>query len=254
MKVRDIAQKISQNSAALVELWLEGLLKKATPPNAYLRWNLDANHLEGRVFDIVDAGPLHKFTVLGNNGRAVSHNCLSMQFGASWKSVVAAVRSATKDETIPDEQGKEWVEEYRNAYPDYTSTVDQLRRTYRDGYGIVLPNGWRMGKDNPSALSAGNLPIQGLGSVILQRACVLADEAGLFVIATLHDAITILSDEGKEHEDAETLKACMLQAAKEIIGIEGMKVGAPEFVYHGDLWIHSEKAKTAWNRFSKYFS
>lgn len=178
---------------------------------------------------------------------------LSMQYGASAKSVAAAVRVATKQDGIPDEQGEEWVTDYKHTYSDFTAISESLRREYRDGTSIALADGFRMGPDNPSALSAGNLPYQGTGTLILRRACELADERGLYVVATLHDAITGIADEGKEQEDAATLSECMAQAAEEILGRKGMKIGAPEFVRHGDWWIHSEKAKMAWERMRKYF-
>jgi hypothetical protein len=179
---------------------------------------------------------------------------LSMQFGAGAKSVAAAVRSATKDETIDDEQGSQWVSEYNDAYYDYTSKTRDLRDRYKEtGTGIALISGWRMGKDNMSPLSAGNLPVQGLGSCILQRACELCDEAGLYVIATLHDAVTLLADEGDEERVSNLATELMKQAAREILGMDGMKVGAPEYVHNGHLWLHSEKAQRAWDKLGKYF-
>ena len=178
---------------------------------------------------------------------------LSMQFGAGAKSVAAAVRSATKDDSIDDEQGSEWVSQYNSAYGDYTGKTRDLRDRYRDGTGIALPTGWRMGKDNMSALSAGNLPVQGLGACILQLACELCDENSLCVIATLHDAITFECDEGDEERVATLATKLMKQAAREVLGVEGMKVGAPEYVRHGHLWLHSEKAQLAWAKLGRYF-
>lgn len=186
---------------------------------------------------------------------------LSMQFGAGAKSVAAAVRDATRnpvtgevDESIDEDKGKEWVEEYGEAYPDYADLRTDLFREYRSGVPIMLQNGWRMGTNNPSVLSAGNLPIQGTGSVILQRACKLADEAGLTVIATLHDAITFICDDADAEHVAALGQKIMLQASKDIMGCDGMKVGAPEVIRHGELWLHSDRAKYAWKDLEQYFS
>jgi hypothetical protein len=173
---------------------------------------------------------------------------LSMQFGAGAKSVAGAVRDATKDSSITDEMGSDWVSDYNNTYFDYSQMQKQVRSKYRDGYSLCLPSGWRMGVDNPSALSAGNLPVQGLGSCILQRACKLMDEAGLIIIATLHDAITLYCDDEDAEEVAKIATQIMKDASEYYLGEQGMKVGHAEIVRHGELWLHSDRAQSAWER------
>ena len=183
---------------------------------------------------------------------------LSMQFGAGAKAVAAAVRDATKDSTVTDEMGTEWVQDYKDTYADYTDMVNDIRSYYtgkKDGtkYGLILPDGWRMGTDNPSPLSAGNLPIQGLGSVILRKACKMLDDAGIIVIATLHDAVTVYCKEEEAEQVAEKTVEIMKLAAKEVLGEEGMKVGHPEIVKHGELWLHSERSVTHWDKLKEHF-
>lgn len=181
---------------------------------------------------------------------------LSMQFGAGYRSVVALIRDATNDPSISDEQGQEWVGQYHDTYPDYTAVYDELKANYQGrnmpASGIMLTDGWRMGANNPSPLSAGNVPVQGTGSVILREACKLADKAGLNVIATLHDAITLYEKEDFAEKAAQILTNCMKEAAKKVLGSEGMKVGNADIVRHGDIWV-TEKAQRAWQRYSKYF-
>lgn len=186
---------------------------------------------------------------------------LSMQFGAGASSVAGAVRDATRnpvtgevDESIDKDKGKEWIEDYQDAYPEYVELREDLIREYKSGMPLILQNGWRLGASNPSPLSVANLPIQGTGSVILQRLCELADEAGLVIIATLHDAVTLICDDADAEAVAEKGREVMLQAAKEILGIDGMKVGAPEIIRHGDLWLHSDRAKSAWEGLKEYFN
>jgi DNA polymerase I-like protein with 3'-5' exonuclease and polymerase domains len=179
---------------------------------------------------------------------------LSMQFGAGAKSVAAAVRDATKDTSIPDEQGAEWVAQYREAYSDYTWHSKQLRDLYNRGISLRLPSGWRMGRDNPSSLSAGNIPVQGPGSDILRVACRLVDEAGLTGVATLHDALTLECDELDCEAVGTKATELMKQAAEIVLGEPGMKVGHPEIVRHGELWLHSERAQAAWAKLSEHFT
>jgi hypothetical protein len=182
--------------------------------------------------------------------------CLSIQFGAGFKSVAAAVRLATRDNSITDDQGEAWVNEFNSIYSNYAYMVERVREEYKAGIPLALPGGWRMGKDNPSVVSASNLPIQGLGSVILQEACRLIDDSNIpaKILATLHDAITLYCKE----EDSEVVAAqatdLMKKAALNILGKEGMKVGNPEIIRHGQLWIHSDKAKTAWDKLKTHFA
>lgn len=178
---------------------------------------------------------------------------LSMQFGAGAKAVAAAVRDATKDSSITDEQGFAWVDDYHDAYSDYYQMTKDIKEEYLRGTGIMLCDGWRMGPNNPSPLSAGNLPIQGLGSVILRRACDMMDKAGITVIATLHDAITLYCKEEEAENIAKKASRLMELAAQQILGETGMKVGAPEIVHHGHLWLHSERATAAWERLKGNF-
>lgn len=183
---------------------------------------------------------------------------LSMQFGAGAKAVAAAVRDATKDLSITDEQGYKWVEEYHDAYEDYYYLTKEIKDFYTgkkisDKLGIMLVDGWRMGTDNPSPLSAGNLPIQGLGSVILREACRMLDDAGIYVIATLHDAVTVYCKEEEAEEIGKQTSVIMQEAAKKILGEYGMKVGHPEILKHGELWLHSEKAQAHWAKLKSHF-
>ncbi len=177
---------------------------------------------------------------------------LSLQFGAGFKALAAAVRDAKKDPSITDEQGREWVAAFNEAYAELKLMQATVLEFYKSGMSIMLPNGWRLGPSNPWPLSVGNLPIQGHGSVILQRACEMADERGVYIIATLHDAITAECDESDIERTERVLRQCMLEAAEEILGKGGMKVGDAEVIRHGDWWIHGKGVKV-WKNIWKYW-
>ena len=180
---------------------------------------------------------------------------LSMQYGAGFKNVAAAVRDATKDSSISDEQGREWVAGFADAYPDYAALVREFKMKYKEqGYRVVLQNGWRMGPDNQSLLSASNVHVQGTGACVLMEACKLCDEAQIPVIATLHDALTFYCPEEYAEGMAAEGSRLMRQAAFNVLGVDHIKIGHPEIVRHGDWWIHSEKAQKAWSRLEKYFA
>lgn len=179
---------------------------------------------------------------------------LGMSYGAGAQSIAASIRDVLRDPTITDEQGHEWVAEYRTTFARYSAWVQSLRRHYRRGDGVMVMNGWRLGPDCTSALSYGNMPVQGTGVCILQRACELLDEAGIIVLAPLHDAVTLLAPA----EDAGTLAAkaadLMIQAATDVLGEPGMRVGAPEVIHHGEIWLHGDQGREAWQTFKHHFN
>lgn len=67
---------------------------------------------------------------------------------------------------------------------------DAISSYYDRGY-IKLPCGWSMFGSNTNFRSIANMPIQGLGSSILRKAVAFAQDSGLSVIYTLHDALYI---------------------------------------------------------------
>ena len=84
-----------------------------------------------------------------------------------------------------------------------------------------------------------NFPIQGTGSVILAKVARDFEREGIRTIATIHDAVVFEVDEG----DMETIKKArdlMKDAADYVLNVqegeEGMKVGEPEIIKHGEIW------------------
>ena len=73
-----------------------------------------------------------------------------------------------------------------SVYDDYRNDI--VEEYYADGY-LMLDDGWPLFGDNDNFRSIANCPIQGMGGVVLRRAVKYAQEAGLDVILTLHDAL-----------------------------------------------------------------
>jgi hypothetical protein len=79
------------------------------------------------------------------------------------------------------------------------------------------------------------------------------DEAGLTVIATLHDAVSVYCKEDEAQEVARKGAELMKQASFDVLGEWGMRVGPPEITRHGQIWCHSSRAKEAWDKLSAHF-
>jgi DNA polymerase family A len=98
--------------------------------------------------------------------------------------------------------GKEWSQEatqrlidiFFNCYPNYTKFNETNLKLYKIRKYSRLPCGWTMWGDNPNPRSVKNVPIQGAGASIMRKAVAFAQDAGLKVIFTLHDALYVEYD------------------------------------------------------------
>ena len=84
-----------------------------------------------------------------------------------------------------------------------------------------------------------NYPIQGTGSVILAKVARDFERAGIRTIATIHDAVVFEVNEG-DMETINKARNLMKNAADYVLNVqegeEGMKVGEPEIIKHGEIW------------------
>ena len=84
-----------------------------------------------------------------------------------------------------------------------------------------------------------NFPIQGMGSVILAKVARDFEREGIRTIATIHDAVVFEVDEG-DMETIQKARNMMKNAADYVLNVqegeEGMKVGEPEIIKHGEIW------------------
>lgn len=173
---------------------------------------------------------------------------LGVGFGMRAKALALNVSLQTGQE-LTKADGERFLAEYAEAYPDYTSYRAELQDLYyRHGYSLMLQDGWRMGNDNPTPNSVLNLPVQGMGTVILRKACRAMDAAGLYVVATMHDAVTLRVQAG-DHAAIALAQEIMADIATECLGRAGMRVGNAEIVDGTHPWVHSEKAERDWGRF-----
>jgi hypothetical protein len=112
---------------------------------------------------------------------------------------------------VSPEEALTWLNKHKKAYPVFWAWKEKLQRQYkRDGF-IRLADGWYMWGDNDNYRSVGNVPVQGMGSCVMRKAVQLAQQKGLDVIYTLHDAIYIECDTFDDEAIA-TLAICMDEA------------------------------------------
>ena len=114
---------------------------------------------------------------------------------------------------VSTDEAQIWVNRHHRAYAKFWRYKKKVETDYTIHRFLKLPCGWYMWGDNPNKRSVGNVPIQGMASSIMRKAVQLAQERGLDVIYTLHDAIYIeynISD--VKHESVVILAECMDRA------------------------------------------
>lgn len=148
--------------------------------------------------------------------------------------------------TITTETAKEYLELHRQAYATYYKWKDSVAHSYFDKRKpIVLPCGWYLAAGRPpkDKLSVLNVPIQGRGSSIMRLALDKLLEAGIKVVAPVHDAFIIKVPIDQLDAQCALAGKLMVDAADEVLGMKGMRVGAPEVVKHGEIWITEKGEK-----------
>ena len=141
------------------------------------------------------------------------------------------------------------VEKFRKNYDKAFSRTmfvrDELKRRMESGKlkCLWLANGLcatlNRHKVKTSYNAPLNYPIQGTGSVILAKVARDFEREGIRTIATIHDAVVFEVDDG-DMDTIHKARDLMKNAADYVLNVqegeEGMKVGEPEIVKHGEIW------------------
>jgi hypothetical protein len=110
---------------------------------------------------------------------------------------LASKLSSELGKTYTEDDAQDLINRFYEAFPDFSEwQTDHIESYYDAGCfaKVKLPCGWYMFSNNPNRKSVGNVPIQGFGSSIMRKSVALAQDRGLDVIYTLHDAIYVEYD------------------------------------------------------------
>jgi DNA polymerase-1 len=119
--------------------------------------------------------------------------------------------------TIPY-RGRQLLRAHGEAYPQYWRWVDSIIN-YADLHGYIdTVFGWRLhvGADTrPTTLQ--NFPSQANGAEMLRLACTMAHDAGLQIVAPVHDAILLEAPLETLNRDVEQLREIMTEAGRIVL-------------------------------------
>jgi hypothetical protein len=138
---------------------------------------------------------------------------LGIQYIMGAESLARKLSMDTGVQTSEDE-AQELIDMFNEAYQDYFHYKNEIIQEYKENGYLKLFDGWYMLGDNPNFRSIANVPIQGMGSVIMREAVRRAQNSNLTVIFTLHDAIYILSSTSEIFNVMAVLADCMRLAFK----------------------------------------
>lgn len=285
--------------------WSTTILRKVTPPPAWSKWKKTA------VYDIVDAGPNHRFAILGEGGNVrLAHNCdyssqesfiaaalsgdkklmaaytggdpylafaisagaapagatkkthgdvrqlfkatvLGLQYGMG-AAKLAVKLTADTGKKVSEDQARELIQMHREVYSQYYSWKDGVWARYRDGSKpMLLADGWYLDTDCTSKMSALNFPVQGGGSAMMRHFIDILLDKGVRVVCPVHDSVIYMSEVGDTATHS-VVAGAMIEASRRVLGVEGMRVGAPDTLRHGEFWETEKNAETL-SRFKKFF-
>jgi hypothetical protein len=171
---------------------------------------------------------LFKSTVLG----------VSYQMGAN---LLAQKLTDDTGKKVTVDEAQRLINKYNRAFPKYARYRKAVVKHYRKEKKLVLPCGWTLWGDNPNDKSVANFPIQGRGATLMREAVKLAQDRGLDVIQTLHDALYIECDIGTEVKSIAALAQAMYEAFQSIF--EGKWKDLARIKLDADIWSPEFKDK-----------
>jgi hypothetical protein len=197
---------------------------------------------------------------------------LGIGYGLGADGLARNIEQNTGVKTSYDE-ALQYIRNYDNTFYKYTEWKVKMLDQYRRKGFWKLPDGWYMWGDNDNDRSVKNCPIQGLGACIMRKAVALAQDAGLNITYTLHDALYMECDL-YDFAAVRKLHQCMDEAFRfyftgamrerancRIDGkiwspeVDSLVVGKINLGFPCEIMTRhiDKRAKKDYDRFSKYF-
>jgi hypothetical protein len=139
---------------------------------------------------------------------------------------------------------REFLRRHHDVFAAYWSWSDQqVAEAIRTGQ-YISPHGWRYLVRPPFNIrSLRNWPIQTLGGDILRTGCIFADELGVELLATAHDAVLIQTTEERLAADTAAMVQCMETASELLTG--GFQLSAEaKPIHRGERFLERRSTRT----------
>ena len=217
--------------------------------------------------------------VIPRDGTKKSHKlerdvCKAMVLGISYDMSARGLAprvSRVLKKPFSEAEAQGLIDKFFEIYEDYNDWKHATIREYESEQFLSLPDGWTMWGDNDNRRSVGNFPVQGAGAYVMRRAVAMAQDAGLRVIYTLHDSLTIEFDSARVDQVvllrrvmADAFESCMAAYGKTVpirFDAEAWSVDYPlhyglgaglDIKFMGEY--SSAKAEADLDRYRKFFT
>lgn len=147
---------------------------------------------------------------------------LGMSYDMSGKGMAHRL-SAISGKEITERQADKYIGDFYDYYGNFSDYKWEVLTDYQDLSHLTLSDGWVMWGDNSNQRSVGNFPIQGHGAVIMRRSVAMAQDSGLDILYTLHDALYAEFD-SQDTEKIILLRDCMQKAFGEVMSKYGKTI------------------------------
>ena len=141
-----------------------------------------------------------------------------------FKACVLAVQYGMQEDSLarriqqPPVFARELLRMHRRTYASFWAWSDGVLDHALTQRKLWTVFGWMLHVDDrPNGRSLRNFPMQGNGSEMLRLACCLATEAGIKVVAPVHDAVLIEAPLDRLEADTERMQALMRQASAQLL-------------------------------------
>ena len=187
-----------------------------------------------------DVRNLFKSTVLG----------MSYGMGAN---KLAVKLSSDMGKPFSVNEAKELIRLHKEVYWRYYEWKDEVWHSYRnERTPISLPDGWYLDCHASSKMSVLNMPVQGAGSAMMRVAVDDIIGQGIKLLCPVHDSFVFMCAESEIEEQCALVTKAMIEASKLVLGVDGMRVGAPDILRHGEYW-YTDKNRAGLERYKTYF-
>jgi DNA polymerase I-like protein with 3'-5' exonuclease and polymerase domains len=175
--------------------------------------------------------------------------CLGVQFGMGVSSLAKSL--AGDDEEPEDDKARELLRQHKRVFWKYWRWIDSLNERIAACENFTLWDGWSCQTNTERLLTFRNFWVQGTAACITRHATVLALEAGLKVVANLHDSIYIIHAED-DQESSKKLEEVMLQSVHDVLGDYDIRTSTKSHT-HEEVWI-DKKGADNYNLLKEYLS
>jgi hypothetical protein len=152
---------------------------------------------------------------------------------------------------IPLYRGQQLLRAHKEAYPVYWAWVENLINHTRSVGYIETVFGWRkLVTEDDSNNALQNFPSQANGAEMLRLACVMAHQAGLRIIAPVHDAILLEAPLETFDEDVKKLQAIMTEAGAMVLG--GFEVRTDAYLIRYPDQYMDERGAKMWEKVTRF--